>query len=131
MTVLVNDVRAIYPTDRLDSEIQQFLTGALLIVNEDIRSKYTITDARADLITKYLAAHLIALSDTKAEGGTFTGGALKRSKMGEADESYETPGADMYGFHATRWGQTALAFDTTGALSALSTAKLKAQFRVV
>lgn len=131
MTVLVDDIKAVYATDRLDSEIREFLAAALIIVNEDIRSKYTITDDRADIITKYLTAHLIALSDAKAVDGITSGGSVRRAKLGEADESYDNPGADAYGLHSTRWGQTALAFDTTGALTALSTSKLKAQFRVV
>ncbi len=72
-------------------------------------------------IELYLAAHFVAL--TEEQGG------ITRSKMGDADESY----ANVYkpGFGATRFGQQALALDTTGILNSVSRITLKAEFRVV
>lgn len=132
MAVLISEIRAIYQTERLDSEVQAFLDDALLIVNEDIRPKCTMSEERYDLITKYLTAHFLSVSDSLAQDGSVSGGALKRSKLGEADESYAVPNAEMFGFNATRWGQMAVAIDKCGILSGLSSnAGLKAQFRIV
>lgn len=132
MTVLVKNLREIYPTDRLDTEVQAFIDNAQLIFDEDVRSKYTYTTERADLIVTYLTAHLMATTDALAVDGNIAGGQITRSKLGDADESYSAPGDLMYGLNATRWGQTALAFDKSGLLAGGAANKgLRAQFRVV
>lgn len=77
-----------------------------------------------DAVTLYLAAHLVVLS--KENGG------LRRSKLGEADESYRVPGDKDTGLAQTRFGQMAMMLDTTGHLAGLSANKgLKALFEVV
>lgn len=132
MAVLVTELRAVYPTQRLDIEVQPFIDNAQLIYDEDIRSKYTYTAEREKLIVMYLAAHLMSTTDALAIDGSTAGGVLKRSKLGDADESYTTPDGTAFGLEATRWGQTALALDKSGILAGLTASKsLKAQFRVV
>ena len=72
-------------------------------------------------IELYLAAHFTALTEE--------GGGITRSKIGDSDESY----ANVYdrGFASTRFGQTALALDSSGILAKVSQTKLRAEFRVV
>lgn len=72
-------------------------------------------------IELYLAAHFVALSEER--------GALTWSEIGDSRERY----ADIFdqGFHATRFGQQAVAMDTTGTLAAFSRPQQKASFRVV
>lgn len=72
-------------------------------------------------IELYLAAHFVALTEE--------GGGITRSKLGDADESY----ANIFeeGFRSTRFGQTALALDSSGTLAGVAQTKLSAQFRVV
>ncbi len=79
------------------------------------------TDAMLTEIEKYLAAHLVALTEEK--------GGVTRSKMGDADESY----ANVFesGFNSTRYGQTAVVLDSSGILAKLSITNARAEFRVV
>lgn len=78
----------------------------------------------AQILTKielYLAAHIVALTEER--------GSLKGSKLGDASEFL----ADVFseGFRATRFGQLAVALDTSGVLARLGASSLKAEFRVV
>lgn len=74
-------------------------------------------------IEMYLAAHLVALTEEK--------GGLVRSQFGDAEEWF----SDQYntGLRMTRFGQIALAIDSSGILANISasSAGLKAQFRIV
>ena len=129
MAVTVDDLRAIYTTTLSDDALQVHLDTAEMVVDEQLRPNCQMSDARYDKITLYLAAHFAYISETSASGAP---GALKRSKLGEADESYAVPNADDYGYESSRWGQMAIALDTCGILSGQNTNRgLKAQFRVV
>lgn len=133
MAVTPADVKAIYPpaVDKTDEAIQVFIDIADLIVDEQIRPNCPMSEARYDTITIYLTAHYMAISDA-ASGDNTSGGMLRRSKLGEADESYATPDSTEYAYNATRFGQMALALDTCGILAASMASKgVKAQFRVV
>lgn len=79
---------------------------------------------KTDNIILFLAAHFVCLRDEN--------GGLRRSKLGEADDSFVTPGDKNQGFQSTRYGQTALMLDTSGKLSALNAASkmLRARFKV-
>ncbi len=72
-------------------------------------------------IELYLAAHIVALTEER--------GSLKGGKFGDASEFL----ADVFseGFRSTRFGQLALALDTSGILAKLGQSTLKAEFRVV
>ena len=88
---------------------------------DDVLAGAGLSDAILEKIELYLAAHFVALTEE--------GGALTRKRIGEADESY----ADVFkgGLHMTRFGQAALALDSTGTLVAAAQTQLKATFRVV
>lgn len=75
-----------------------------------------------DKIELYLAAHFIALTEE--------GGAITRDKLGDADQSFANV-YDKGGLNLTRFGQTALALDSSGQLAQAAQTQLKAAFRVV
>ena len=119
--VTAKAVKEVVPTQIADSVIlANFIDTANLFVDTHLASAGH-TDAILDKIELYLAAHYVAL--TEEQGG------LTRSKLGDADESF----ANIYGqgLKATRFGQQALAIDTTGILNSIATTQLKAEFRVV
>ena len=132
MAVTIADVKVLYSSSGLsDTAITEALDTASLIVDEQLRPNCVMSEDRYDKITKYLACHIMSIS-ASAEGGSPSGGALRRDKLGDADQSYAVPDGADFGYQSTRWGQMALALDTCGILANASTNKsVKAQFRVV
>jgi hypothetical protein len=119
--VTAGAVKEIVPTEIADSVVlTNFIDTANLFIDTHLASAGH-SDAILAKIELYLAAHYVAL--TEEQGG------LTRAKMGDADESF----ANIYGqgLKATRFGQQALAIDTTGILNSVATTKLKAELRVV
>lgn len=127
MAVTVDDVKAVYDPGLTDDQLQVHLETAQMVVSEQL-SSCGMSPERLDKITIYLTLHFAETSVTAAEG---LPGTLRRSKLGEADESYAVPtGSDMQSaYRGSRWGQLAIALDLCNKL--ISTAELKAQFRVV
>lgn len=119
--VTADTVKEIISTQLTDQVVNQnHILTANLIVNDNLVNQ-GISDEMLERIELYLAAHYVALTEE--------GGALTRDKLGDADTSY----ANIYdqGLKSTRFGQTALALDTTGILAQISTTNLKAAFRVI
>ena len=120
MAVSDADVKAIIDTDR---DTQPFINTATLIVTEELSGKGLSSD-RLDAITLYLSAHFVCVTEER--------GGLRRSKLGDADESYVVPSSNEVGFASTRYGQQAMILDTTGTLANVSAgAKLRARFTVI
>lgn len=130
MAVTIDDLKKIYTSSSLtDDQLEEALSTAQMIVDEDIRPNCAMSEERYDRITLYLAAHFASITESNSGGNA---GALRRSKLGEADESYAAPPDDAFGYEATRWGQMAIALDKCGILSGQAANKgLKALFRVV
>lgn len=125
MTITTADVRNIFTTAKLDSDIQPFVDYAALVVGEDLGSSGMST-ARLDMITTYLAAHFLAFSVDGENNGL-----LKSMKMGDASETYDVPSGE-FGYLSSRYGQMALALDSSGKLAASQSNKsVKATFEVV
>lgn len=85
-----------------------------------------LTENRLKLIEKYLAGHFYLLSEEN--------GGIIREKVGEAEASYlgaNSRAGSSEGFKATRFGQQALALDTTNALLDLAGAKRFARLRMI
>lgn len=124
MAVSPSDLRVVYPsTDMSDNDLQVFIDTASLVVSETLVGA-SLSEDRKDLITVYLAAHFLVL--TNENGG------LRRSRLGDGDESYAIPDTKMFGYATTRFGQAALTLDVSGKLAASQAGKnLKAQLRVV
>ena len=96
------------------------IATANLVVDGNLLSYGHSTDLLR-IIELYLAAHFVCLTEEK--------GGLVRSSTGDGAETY----SDIYseGLKSTRFGQQALALDTSGALARISTTTLKAELRVV
>lgn len=100
-----------------------FISTAVHIVTEELAGK-GLSDARLNSIALYLSAHLAVLSEEK--------GGLKRSKLGDADDSYKIPSDKDQGLASTRFGQMVMMLDTTGTLAGLTANKgLKGLFELV
>lgn len=108
-----SDVQGVIQTD-LDTT--PFITIADLIVTEDLASLGHSSD-RLKQIELYIAAHFVAISDR--EGG------LTSLKLGDVTEQYGKLAGEFY--MMTRYGQMALALESTGTLKGLSgqTARFK------
>lgn len=121
MTVTVDDVKTIYPTQ---ADLTGYLATAQTLVSEQLSGK-GLTDATLDQITIYLTAHFAVIG--------LEHGGMRAKRMGEASESYKTPGDKDLGLKATLFGQQALLFDTSGTLSAIgaNSQSLPALFTVV
>lgn len=131
MAVNPDDVRALFKgasdIERLlvEQDIAGFIKTGEVIVSEDL-SGLGLSDDRLDQITKYLAAHFIILA--------VENGGLRRSRTGQQDESYLVPSSDRVGLASTRFGQQAIALDTTGTLAeqtVTAAGQRKAEFRVI
>lgn len=120
MAVSEADVKAVIQTSL---DVSPMITTAEVIVAEVLQGK-GLSSALTDQITIYLAAHFVCLNEEY--------GGLRRSKMGDADESYRVPGDKDVGLALTRYGQQAMMMDITGSLAAVSANKgLKAAFEVI
>ena len=110
-TNIADDVIDTNHIDTAHTIVEEHLVGLTPLLSDPMLKK----------IELYLAAHFVALTEE--------GGALTRSKLGDGDDSF----ANVYeqGYKSTRYGQTALAIDSSGVLSNISTTSLKADFRVV
>lgn len=117
---LVTDaqVKAIIDTAR---DTTPFIDTADLIINEEFVGS-SLSVGRLTQIELYLAAHFVAITEER--------GGLKMEKMGDATDEMDT---DMFsaGFGSTRYGQQALALDSSGTLKSLSSPGLTAKFRLV
>ena len=104
--VTVTDVRAIFETTLIDSEINTAIDLAHEMISALGLSGYGVTEATLTAIEQLLSAHFCALKDPRAR---------KESISGEVSVSYQGK-ADM-GLNATHYGQNALALDWSGALA--------------
>jgi hypothetical protein len=101
-------------------DVDPMIATASLLVDEALVGQ-GLTAVRLKTIELWLSAHFVAVAEER--------GALTGSKKGDSDETYFIKvGA---GLNMTRFGQQAVALDTSGILLEQSTTTLKAQFRVV
>jgi hypothetical protein len=114
-----SEVEAIVDTKR---DVTPFVENANLVVNENLANK-GLTDDRLKLVELYLAAHFVAVTEER--------GALTEVEGSNQRETYEIE--VQTGFGMTRYGQQAMALDTTQTLSNLSknAGKRSARFTVV
>ena len=120
--VTADTVKEVVPTELSDETVtSNMIDTANVFVNTHLVPAAGHSSLILEKIELYLAAHFVAL--TEEQGG------ITRSKLGDADESF----ANVYeaGFKSTRFGQQALALDTSGILVRIAQTNLKAEFRVV
>ncbi len=112
-----SEVKAIVDTER---DTLPFIDTATLIVDEDIPSGI-LTDERLKQVELYLTAHFVTLVEER--------GNLRKTRIGDSSEEYDNKvGVGLLG---TRYGQQAIALDTTGTLRGMSTSQQSALFEVV
>lgn len=84
-------------------------------------------DARtAYLIELYVAAYYASAALPSA----VVGNSVTQTKVGQSEERYSDPTVALLGLSSNKYGQMAIALDTLGLLSSLSTKAVKAQFQV-
>jgi hypothetical protein len=120
MAITANDVKGVYPTS---ADLSGFVTTAQVLVDSQLQGK-GLTGALLDQITIYLAAHFASIGLEK--------GGLRSKKLGDAQESYKTPGDKDLGLKSTLYGQQALLLDVSGTLAGIgaSAQSLPALFTV-
>ena len=112
------EVKAIIDTSR---SVDPFITTATLLVNEELAASTTLSSSRLQQIELYLAAHFVAVTEER--------GALTASEKGDASEDYGIQVGS--GLNGTRYGQQAIALDTTGKLASIASSANKARFTLV
>ena len=126
MAIILDDLRAFanLPASNLvpDSTLQLFVDIANIIRVEDF-STASLSPGRLDMIELNLAAHFAVVSQEY--------GGLTSQTVGTSEERYHIFSDKLYGLASTRFGQQALALDTSGVLSTMTASPLKALFRVV
>lgn len=112
MAVVLSDLKQLLGTpDVDDSAVQLFATQGELVVAQQLADT-DLADAVKDLIALYLAAHFAVLANES--------GGIKIKKIGMSEDHYRGVAADKVGYLQTRFGQQAIAFDTSGTLVAMS-----------
>lgn len=119
MAVIPLDVTKIIDTDR---DVTPFLETASLLVDEILASS-GLSVNRLDAIKKYLAAHFVWITETVG---------LVSKDIGATKEVYRTYSDKSVGLSSSRYGQTALALDTSGKLASVTAnSGMKALFSVI
>lgn len=117
------DVKLLFPNEKPTINVDIHVADANIWVSE-LFATTTLSDERTSFIARYLAAHFVVLA--QQEGGIF------EEKMGESTVKTGSTSTLGQGLRLTRFGQTALGADTTGALAQLEGGTMKtALFRVV
>lgn len=90
---------------------------------EDVLIGKGLSDSRLFLIELNLDAHFASLAVEK--------GGLEGQKLGQAEERYQIDRPTRPNLSRTRYGQQAVAFDTSGTLSAMDAPLGEASFSVI
>lgn len=117
-----SDVRALVVTLAAGDDTAPFIATAS-VVADDLLSASGLSEDVLTQIEIFLAAHFAVLAVEK--------GGMRKETVGESSESYQTISERFKGFYLTRFGQQAVAMDTTGTLAAQGSASQKSQLRVV
>jgi len=102
------DVKTIFETDLSDSTIQGWIDIATLIVDDIEDADPTLKAIRLERIEKLLSAHFAGSQDQRI------------AQTSAESKSVEFQGdTEMTDLRATKYGQNAIALDSTGTLSTL------------
>lgn len=115
------DVRALVEIPA-DVSTAPFITSASVITNL-LLANSGLSEAVLTQVEIFLAAHYAVL--------VVEGGGLRRQTVGQSTDVYADISNKFIGLLSTRFGQQAIAFDSSGKLQDAATGRAKAQFRVV
>jgi hypothetical protein len=116
-----SDVRA-YVEMAAGVDTAPYITAASAVVTAHLASSGLSTAIKTQ-VEIMLACHFATLAVER--------GGLRKEAMGDANQSYQTISEKYTGFNSTRFGQSAIALDSSGTLAVLGITKPRAQFRVV
>ncbi len=119
--VSADKVKEVIKTSLDDSVIDGSMIATASLYVDTHLTDVGHSDSILERIELYLAAHITALTEER--------GGLKGGKTGDASEFL----ADVFheGFRSTRYGQLAIALDTSGTLVRLGSSALKAELSVI
>ena len=105
-------------------DTSSFISTAILLTDEVLANKGLSTN-RLDVIKLYLAAHFAII--------TVERGGLIESRVGESSDRYAKPTTKIEtgGIGSTRYGQQAIALDSSGTLAVLGSGAKKARCKLV
>lgn len=109
--VTATEVKVIIQTSLDDSNVEEFINLANLIVTEDLAS-LGMSDGRLTEIEKWLSAHFVSMREK---------GAREKEKVGQSSSEYKGTLGQNLAF--TRYGQQAMIIDSSGTLAKMSTVK--------
>jgi hypothetical protein len=115
------DVRAYVEMEAATSTAPYIASASILV--EDALANKGLSEPILTQIEIMLAAHYATLAVER--------GGIRRETMGDSGQSYQTVSERFKGLLLTRFGQQAIALDSTGTLAAQGNANLRARFRVV
>jgi hypothetical protein len=107
-----SDVKAIINTSLTESQVTPYISDANAMVNSVLADE-GLSDSLLTTIEKWLAAHFIAITKSRQP---------QYKKIGDGAESYPKLGMNM---QTTTYGQTAIAFDTSGKLANIGKKRIK------
>jgi len=87
-------------------DVQPFIDSAIVIVSSIVAIDNTPTDAMLELVTRYVTAHLISITDTR----------IASEQVKSLQQSFQYKLSDGLGL--SHFGATAMLLDTTGRLAA-------------
>lgn len=112
------EVKQVIDTTLTDEEISPFIAAAVALVDDALLSE-NYGGALLKEITRYLAAHFVAIRDPR----------VTQEKLGDAQAKYE--GTTGMGLNHTAYGQQAMILDTHGVLAAISSSKRPAEVKAL
>lgn len=117
--VKVPELKDIFETDLTNSQLEQFIKGASLLIDEELGNAGLSAD-RLKQIELYLSAHLASLNDPRMESEDYAG-----------EYKFKVQGKTGMNLDATYYGQMAKFFDSTGTLDKLAENPKKATITVL
>ena len=116
-------VREVISTSLTDNEVNGLISAAVALVNARL-SDSSLENGTILEIQRWLSAHFVAVKGSMVNIGSTNSGIVEE-KLGAASVKYSDSSKSsvdrlsMTNLKGTMWGQTAIAFDTTGTLSNL------------
>lgn len=105
ITVQIEDLRKIFPTELIDEQLTMFINTAQLFCESVYADDTQLSEAVKNQIALYLSAHFASVASPRMASESFGDG-----------YKYVIQGKTDMGWNATFYGQTALALDTEGLL---------------